>query len=557
MPRQSLQTRKIAVFSNNKVHLLVASAVAIVTVLLYLKTLGNGFVNIDDPDYVLNNRLIGHFDLHMIASAFTEAHVGWWMPLTWISFAIDYQFWKLNPLGYHLTNILLHAVNAGLVALITGQILKLGFKAGKQDAPLCGHFITMLLAGLLWGIHPLRVESVAWVTERKDVLNGLFSLGAILSYLDYVDLKERAARGAGRAYLLSLVFFALSLMAKSVSVVLPLMFLVSDWYPLERLCQRNLRRIVAEKLPFLALSTLMTIATVYFTSQNQYLVTYDAFPFSQRLLVSGNAIFEYCRLFLLPWGIIAFYVIPDPIPLSYAVTSLVVLALSVVTYAFRKHRWLPATWLLFVIPLLPVLAFLQNGDQSFAARFTYLPSVAPSIVTAVFIGITYQRAVAVGRSVNQVGMAVAVAGVFLVWGGGTVKLIDTWKDTASYWSRIIDLQPGAIVYKERGLFYYSIGNYQAAVDDLSMALRMAPEIWRPYRYNLYAYRGEALRLAGYYAESVQDFSVAIAQYPRPAYFHSRGLAQQQLGKIREAEEDFRVAGPDPGSFGWYWIASDK
>ena len=487
--------------------------------LVYLRALTCGFVSLDDPEYVLNNAAIRHFDWNLVVTSFTGATAGFWMPLTWISLALDHQIWRLNPLGYHLTNILLHAINAGMVVLIADRLCR-GLFAEEWERTGRAYLYPgmLLLAGLLFGIHPLRVESVAWVTERKDVLNGLFSLGSILCYLRYVQQQE--ATGAGGAprrwYFFSFALFGLSLLAKSVSVVLPAMFLVADWYPLGRLRQERLGTLVAEKLPFLFLSGAMSVATLYFTAQSRFLVSYEDFPLGQRLLVSGNAVFEYCRLLLVPVGISPFHVIPDPIPTAYAVTTGLVAVICVGVAAARKSRWVPAAWLAFLLPLLPVLAFFQNGDQSFASRFTYLPSVAPGIAVAALAA----AAVARGNGfLLRRGVPALTALLLLFHAGMTYRLIGVWQDTGTVWSRAIDLEPQAILFKERGIYHHGAGRYDAAVADYTEALGRATAGLQPYLYNLYAYRGEALRAAGRYEEAVADLSRAIALYPHPEYYH--------------------------------------
>ncbi len=143
-------------------QVLVALAAGIICLLIYLPALQCGFVNFDDPEYILNNDLIRHLDRDLFISAFTQAHVGWWMPLTWISLALDYHFWQLNPFGYHLTNILLHAVNTALVVLLAGAVTKVRSTDDLSLEPRYLHWAMLLLAGLFFGIHPLRVESVAW-----------------------------------------------------------------------------------------------------------------------------------------------------------------------------------------------------------------------------------------------------------------------------------------------------------------------------------------------------------------------------------------------------------
>ena len=539
----------------------VACAAGLISLLVYLRTLGCDFVSYDDPDYVLNNPLIRHLDLRLVVSAFSEPYNGWWMPLTWISLAIDYHFWELNPLGYHLTNILLHSINTGLVVLIAARVWT-RIQGQDSGSPLPGddpagqrqgeylYPLTLLLAALLWGIHPLRVESVAWVTERKDVLNGLFSLSSILLYLRYAQSRAADGRGAAGVYLLSLLMFALSLMAKSVSVVLPVMLLVIDWYPLDRLHRGRISPVLAEKLPFFLLSVVMAIVTIRFTSQVGYLVPYSVFPFSQRLAVSGNALFEYCRLTLWPIGILPFYLIPDPIPASFTLKTVVFAAGTFFCFRVRnKHPWLPAMLLLFMLPLVPVLAFFQNGDQAFAARFTYLPSLAPAIVAALLVAMLCTKNLHAIRWNLLFGAGALV--VVLLYVAVTVRDIAVWQDSVSLWTRVIDLRPEVASYKERGKLYAARGDYRAAVDDFSAAIRMASGVWRRSVYNLYAYRGEAYRTMGRYPEAVQDFTTAISLYPHPLYYHYRGLALQQLGQTTAANEDFAKAGGAAGPLDWF------
>lgn len=551
MSHKPFQTRKIADVLHDRAHLLVASVVAIATLLVYLKVLGAGFVNVDDPDYILNNPLIRQLNPDMIMTAFTQSNIGWWMPLTWISFAVDYHFWEYNPFGYHLTNILFHAANAGLVVLITDQLLMRG--QGTRDKGLDSSYLyptALLLAGLLWAIHPLRVESVAWVTERKDVLNGFFAFGSILFYLRYA---RRKASAAGSSYVgwnfgLSFALFLMSLMAKSVSVVLPLMLLVLDWYPLGRLRRGSFIPVLLEKIPFLTGSVALSLVTLLGAARSQYLVTYDMFPFSQRLVVSGNAIWEYCRMLFLPVNLSPFNVIPDPIPPIYTVTTILVVIALVSITCYMRLPWLQACVLCFILPLLPVLAFFQNGDQAFADRFTYLPSLVPAIVASVMLTHFAVRQKWMWRRFLMVLAPVCLLMVFFFI---TLRLFAVWQSSETYWTRVIDVQPTAISYKERGRYYHSIGRYSAAVYDFTMALGLLTATLKPFEYNFYAFRGESLRNAGLLGESVKDFSRAISFYPHPVYFYHRGLALQAQGREREADEDFRRSGMERGPILWF------
>jgi tetratricopeptide (TPR) repeat protein len=528
----------------------IAFTVGLVCLLCYLPALKCGFVHIDDPVYVLNNPLIRQLSVDTIVSALTQSHVGWWMPLTWISLALDYHFWGENPYGYHLTNIVLHAVNAGLVVMIADRLLK-GQREFNHEKGNSGFLYPalLLIAGLLWGVHPLRVESVAWISERKDVLNGLFSFSSIFFYLVFTATKEDSGKHKSWLfYVLSLLCFILSLMAKSVSVILPLMLLSLDWAPLGRLRRDNVRPIILEKVPFLAASALMAFFTLFFVARSQYLVTYEAFPFMQRLAVSGNAVWEYCRMTLFPVGLSPFYIIPDPIPASYQVKSLLVLVILTGLFCSRIHSVLKSCILCFILPLLPVLAFFQNGDQSYADRFTYLPSLA--VVLLIAISLYKFLELSASLSVKRLVFAATaiVVAFFIIL---TFRQIAVWRTTETYWNRVIEVEPLAISFKERGRYYLLIGRYDAATEDFTSAIGRVTVTLKPYEYNFYAFRAESLRLAGKVADAARDYDTAIGLKPHPAYYYHRGLALRAMGKNSEADEDFRRAGPDPGPINWF------
>jgi hypothetical protein len=533
-----------------KIPSLAAVLAAAICLLLFLPSVRCGFINSDDPLYVLNNPVIRQLDPGSLARMFFQSHVGWWMPLTWLSFAIDYHFWGLNPFGYHLTNILLHAVNTGIVVLIADRLLK-GQQSSDEDVDIGKLYPVMLLfAGLFFGVHPLRVESVAWVTERKDVLNGLFALLSILFYLHFAGLKKPGTdgRGAGLFYVLSVFCFACSLMSKSVSVVLPAMLVVLDWIPLGRLQNQTLRQLIIEKWPFWAVSALITIFTFFFAAQSQYLVTYEVFPFSQRVVVSGNAIWEYVRMLFFPFGLNPFVVIPDPIPFSYTVKTLLVATVLGVMLIAGKTPRLNACMLCFLLPLLPVLAFFQNGDQSYADRFTYLPSLFTGIFITLFLRDKLGSADNATLRHLATTAAVCVIFVFMVV---TVQMEAVWQSAETYWSRVIRIEPLAITYKERGRYYHGAGRYAEAVADFTSALGMITPTLKPYEYNFYAFRAESFRGAGKLEEAVRDFTIAINLHPHPAYYLHRGLALKSMGRNAEADEDLRRAGNASDQINWF------
>ncbi len=531
----------------NKPVAISSLVVTLITFLFFLPSLGGEFIIQDDSLYIVGNPLIRQFDPDMVAQAFARAHCGWWMPLTWISFAFDYHLWGLNPFGYHLHNMVLHALNAGLVVLIADRLCRQRPIAQAVSHLSAGSYpLFLLFTGLLFGLHPLRVESVAWVAERKDVLNGILAFGAVFLYLGYARAREEQAAGGWWQYGGALLLFALSLMAKGSSVGLAVMLLVLDWYPLERLRRETVWTVVLEKIPFLAAGAASAFATVYFVRENSALVSLEAFPFSQRLVVSGNSLWEYWRLFIFPLGLTPLHVIPDPIPAAYVVKAVAVALLLGWIFCTTRLKWLKATLLCFILPLFPVLGFFQNGDQAYAARFTYLAALAQTFVTAVII---FRL---LGKGVLQRRLA-TVAAVVLLAGSVAfaLPLFADWRNTESYWTSIIAREPLAINYKERGRHYFTAGRYNLAIADFSAALERMTRSLEPYAYNLYGYRGEAYRMAGEPEKAVADFTRAIAGLPQPAYYHHRGLALRTLGRTAEAAEDFRRAGPDPGPISWY------
>ena len=441
--------------SDNKSTIIAAVIAGMISLLVFLQALRCGFVNLDDPIFVQNNPYIRQLNGELLSWAFSSRALDLLIPFTWISFAIDYRFWGLDPLGFHLTNILLHAANTALVAMIAGKLASAMpvRMAAADDAVLQRRqrLRIALVAALLFGIHPLRVESVVWITERKDVLNGLFTLGAVYCYLLYAG--KRVTAGGRREYLLSLILFSGSLLAKPVTVGLPLLFLVLDWYPLQRLRRDELRPLLREKIPFFAVSVVVGLLTIFFFSQKQLLVGLARLSLVDRFLLSGNALFEYCRLLLLPVGILPFYELPDTIGIAYLFKSIVVIAFTAFSLLLvRRRPWLLAGWLCFLLPVIPVLAFLQNNDVAFAARYTYLPSIAPSLVASFGIAALLDRLPPEAARLKQ-GAVMAIILLLLFYCGMTYRLTGVWHDTESLWTRVIALNPATTKYMDRGVYY--------------------------------------------------------------------------------------------------------
>lgn len=553
---------KIVVIERKTVCIVALSA-ALICVLVYLRTLSCDFIHVDDHDFVLDNNVIRNLDSGLLAWAFTTTYTGLWIPLTWVSLAIDYHFWGLNPAGYHLSNILLHSANVGIVVLIADRILQgtgpcgvlFGGNGSRQATNRYLYPAILLLAGLLWGIHPLRVESVAWVSERKDVLNGFLTLGSVFFYLKYFqDRKAERITVARIDYVLSFLLFLLSLFAKQVSVVLPAVLIVLDWHPLGRLYKGNLKPVLLEKLPYLLISAVVSYVTIKSGASNDIMVPLDMLSGGLRLIISGNALMEYYRLMIFPVGISPFYKLPYPIPYVYGIKAFAVAVITVgIFYRYRSKPALFAVWLIFMLPLLPVIGVLQNGDQAFAARYTYLPGVSISIAAAILAGRAYEKAFPLQDRFCQRAIMVASAGLLVFYSVMAFRLIGDWKDTGTYWSRVIAIDPASLpgAYLKRGGFYHATGRYEAAVSDFSALIDAEIKEGVSPNFNYFGLRGDALAKLGRHDEAARDFSTAISIYPHPAYYHARATALKNMGRHLEAEADLNLAGSVVEPIDWF------
>jgi tetratricopeptide (TPR) repeat protein len=538
----------------------IALTAGVISLLVYFRALFSDFVNWDDTDYVLNNEMIRTLDIDMLVKAFTNISIFHWVPLLWISYAVDYHFWGLNPLGYHLTNIILHVVNTGLTVAIADGLFRRHF-AGKEPLSAAKYLYPamLLLAGLLFGIHPAKVESVVWVTERKDVLNGVFILSAIYCYLRYVQQKEEAEGSPriSKAYVFSLILFFLSLMVKPSSAFIPAALLVIDWYPLGRLKKGKIWSLLLEKIPFVAVVAAILVTSVIFKLKGGAFNPLSEFPFWIRVIASGNAIAEYLKIMLYPIGILPYYELPYAIPKVFILKAAAIGCLICFSlYWIKKAPWFPAIILFFTITIFPSLQFFADGAQLvYASRYTYLPSLLPCIVLAALLTTLYQKLTTSAAPAGRILTAGVAIALLVFYGVLTQDLIGVWKNSGTMWSRVIAAKTFDRAYFYRGLYYVDAGKYDAAIADYSKCIEIWTEKKIPDIYNLYAFRGEALIKAGRYAEAVKDFDVALSMFPHRLYYFYRGTALKGVGRIKEAEADFARAGRARGQMYWFPFSS--
>ncbi|MGH7996288.1 MAG: tetratricopeptide repeat protein [Opitutaceae bacterium] len=328
------------------------------TLLLYSRTAGFGFINLDDPVYVTENPMVrAGLSWAGVVWAFT-APSDYWHPLAWLSHMLDCQLYGLSAGGHHMTSVIWHALNAVLVFFVFRR--------------LTGGAWRSAFAAALFAWHPLRVESVAWIAERKDVMSGFFFLLTILAYARYAAARS-AGRPALRAYLLTLAGFAAGLMSKPMVVTLPCVLLLLDYWPLARQPPWPVRRLVFEKLPFFALSGAAAVATVLMQKSSGAFVL--SLPLGARLENAVVSLARYVGKFVWPFDLIVCYRHPDWWPAGAVLASAaLVLGLAALAWWQRRNRpWIATGLAWFLVTLLPVLGIVQVGLQAMADRYTYLP----------------------------------------------------------------------------------------------------------------------------------------------------------------------------------------
>jgi len=558
--------------TTNKLTYYLAGFVAVITLAVYLAALQNGFIaEWDDGEYVLYNPYIRSINLAFLRWAFFDFHASNWHPLTWISHAIDYAVWGANPLGHHLTSVVLHAVNAFLVVVLIMRLQEAaaGTRPSDQETSALderGMLITAGVTGLLFGLHPVHVESVAWVAERKDLLCALFFLLSIAGYVKYVrgignESIDHAVRTrfVRKEYLLSLGFFILALMSKPMAVSLPAVLLILDWYPFRRLRSvKTARTLLFEKLPFIIFSLISSALTILAQRAWGALVEIQSIPLSSRMLVAAQSLIAYLWKMAAPRDLIPYYPYPKDISLL-SVDVLVAIALVIGITIFciliaKRHKLGLAAWGYYVVTLLPVIGIVQVGSQSMADRYTYLPSLAPFLIVAAGTSWSYNKAVRLNWSRSVVTILFLSAGIMIFTGLSflSIRQMHIWENGLSLWSYVIEKQPekASIAYTNLGSAYQKAGQYDKAMENYDKAIALDPN-----DYLAYTNRGVIFDKLGQFDNAIESFNKAIiANHNDYKPYFNRGLLYDKMGRISDAIDDFqtatRLSTLDPRAVAW-------
>jgi tetratricopeptide (TPR) repeat protein len=523
---------------------LVPVLISALTFVAFLPALQNGFVDWDDPKNLLANPNYRGLGWTQLRWMFTTFYMGHYQPLSWVTLGLDYLLWGMGPLGYHLTNLLLHAANAVLFYFLTVRLLSLSAPSAAGDRAV---IIAAGFSALLFAVHPLRVESVAWVTERRDVLSGLFFLLTLLCYLKAVTGEQR---NFARSMTLALVVYGLSLLSKAIGMTLPLVLLVLDFYPLRRLeggpgkwFEGDARKVWLEKIPFLILALVTGIVALLAQQEAGALTSLARYGVTFRLAQAFFGLAFYLWKTLIPLDLSPLYEPPrnfTPWDFPVIFSGLVVLAITVGLFAVRR-RWPVglASWVCYILLLVPVLGVTQSGPQLVADRYSYLPCLGWAVLAGA--GLLYLlRALLAGRIesgfpfflIGLVGLVPVELGV-LTW-----KQAQVWHDSERLWRRVLFLSPRSVLaHANLGNVFLKRGELDVAVRYYREALRLRPE-YADAHSNL----GAALASVGKVDEAIEHYREALRLRPDYADAHyNLGVGLFRLGKLDEAMEHYREA----------------
>ncbi len=494
-----------------------AAAIAVFVFFVFIPTLSSGFVNLDDHGYVKQNTLIEQIDLAFFKSIFTVPVINNWHPLTIFTLAVDYAIWGRDPFGYHLVNIIWHSLNTFLVFMLAIRLVSINGGLPSGAAP----FVAASIAAILFGIHPQHVESVSWISERKDVLYTFFFILSVLAYIEYAR-KEKG----GRYYAASFAFFALSLMSKPMAITLPVVLLILDYFPLKRLTLRGLPRLVFEKLPFFALIPLSAAATVLSKGSGDILpLEIYSMPF--RLVVVCKAYVFYLSKLILPVGLSAYYpLLSETGRLTPSFIMYPVILVSITVFCFiwaKRSRAYLAAWAFFLVTLLPVIGLVQVGGQFAADRYMYMPALGFMMLAGAGAGRLYD---AIPRSrAALVSACLVLTAVLTIM---NVRQQAIWKSPVAMWEG--GLRNISEVYLDRASIFKAKGDYTMAIGFYNWVITFDPAHAEA---NLKL--GESYAMIGEYDRSIEAFNKVLAVNPSNASVHN------YLSKIYYFKGDYDMA----------------
>jgi tetratricopeptide (TPR) repeat protein len=510
---------------------------AVITVAAFEQVRTCAFIDFDDNVYVTENLYVqSGLTLRGLIWAFKTMHVGHWHPVTWLSHMLDCQLYGLKPSGHHLTNLVIHIANTLLLFFVLRR--------------MTGALWRSCFVAALFALHPLRVESVAWVTERKDVLSTFFLMLTMWAYILYVERPKL------HRYLLALLFFALGLMSKPTLVTLPFVLVLLDYWPLGRFQLSPSRmspkspisrpinlsdqismvlRFIWEKAPFFALSGASIVLTILAAGRGEAIGTLGDYRLDMRVANALVSYVSYIGKMIWPSQLSIFYPYPETFPLWKVVgAGLLLISLSVlVIRVVHKLPYLGVGWFWYLGTLVPVIGLVQVGMQAMADRFTYIPFIG------LFIMITWSVTdILAGWRHRRIILSISAGLLLLVLMIVTRVQVQHWQNSITLFQHSIDVtSDNSLAHNNLGSALIRQGKVQEAIAHFSEALRISPNHPR-FHYNL----GVVLQGQGKIQEAIIHFTEAVRIRPDYAIAHNNlGVALMVQGKVQDAIVHFAKA----------------
>ena len=533
-------------------------ALMLVALAVYSPVVHNGFVAFDDPSYVTGNPHVrSGLSWKTLTWALRSTEHANWHPVTWLSHALDCQLFALNPTGHHLTSVLLHAMVVVLLFLALER--------------MTGSSLRSFAVAILFAFHPINVQSIAWISERKNILSTLFFILALIAYHWYVQ------RPGSRRYLVLTLCFVLGLLSKPMVITLPLALLLLDYWPLKR-ASNGLKatvRLLVEKLPLLAFSVASAVIT--FIAQRSGGAIRSDHPLSVRLM---NALICYARYLgkaIWPSKLAVFYPYPEqaPTPGKLALAALLLISLTTLVLLARYKPYFAVGWLWFLGTLVPAIGFVQAGEQAMADRYAYIPFIG--LFVAVVWGIGDW---ATARRIPKTALAIPALVVVLAFAIKDRSEISHWRDTASLWSHALavtqenymahdglaaeliqegrieeampHLQAAAAInprdaFSELnlGVCEKRLGDFPSAVRHYQRALALSNET--SLRAKAFSNLGTIYRIQGDYAQARQSYESVFELQPDNLFaLIGMGVLSQKTGDLLRALDYYsRAAAVEP------------
>jgi protein O-mannosyl-transferase len=506
---------RIKNISNRKHKLIVYIVLTLVTLTVFWQVNQFGFVDLDDQAYVQENSHIqSGVTLEGVSWAFGTRYFYLWTPLTWMSLMFDYQLHGLNAGGYHLTNLILHILSTLLLFWLfnrmTGAVWKSAFVAA------------------LFALHPLHVESVAWVSERKDVLSAFFWMLTLCLYVYYTE------KPAVKKYLLVLFSFVLALLSKPMVVTLPFIMILLDYWPLKRFESKKNDLVLwqlKEKMPFFVLSVILVIITFYTPDS----APSKHFPLISRLANAPVSFVTYLEKTFWPHDMAVFYPFPEYIPL-WQVLGASLLIIFVSTSVIVMARILPylfVGWFWYAITILPVIKIVQIGNDAMADRYTYLPSIGIAVMLAWGIPFLIKNEDTRRKILFPAAIAFLIIMSVLTW-----KQCGYWKNSITLFNHALRVtKNNYVAHHGLGLALIAEGRTEEAIDHYNKTISIKPEF--PYAYNN---RGLVYGGLGQYDLAMEDFDKAIRLKEDYAEaYYNKAVTYANMGQYQLAIENYNKA----------------